>query len=470
MSSNLFSLWPHQERAVAEVERAWSEGVQSLIVQVPTGGGKSRIIRQITDNHAASKKVIYLTVHASALVEQLSEEITAAGIRHGIIKSGFPMLRYRVQVCSIQTLKNRLHLLPEPAIIIQDECHHSRANSHQAVYNYWPRALRLGFTATPRRTDGKSLADLFDKIIPGPQTRELIDGGYLADFDYYAPGNLDLSDVHHRGGEYITSELESKVNRRTIIGDAIEHYRKYADHKPAIVCCVSIQHAIDVAEQYRDAGYKAMAVHSKMDQDAIKAAKDGLKSGTLELLVQVDLLGEGVDIKGAVCLQMLRPTESLIVFLQQVGRVLRKSGDKQAIILDHVGNWERHGLPDDPREWTLEPAKETETGLSKYKRCPECLHPVAKTARTCKHCGYEFGGTQNDTSEDRTPQQKDGELVDVRALRAMKELDHASKSDLIVRIKHEARTLKDAVEIAREVGVDHRAAWVIWTKTIGRSA
>lgn len=470
MDNNLFSLWPHQELAVAEVERAWSEGIQSIIVQVPTGGGKSRIIRQIVDNHSRSKRVIYVVVHASALVEQLSEELHDAGIRHGIIKSGFPMLMYRVQVCSIATLKNRMDRLPDPGIIIHDESHHARASTHKAVYDYWPNALRLGFTATPRRTDGKSLADLFQLIIPGPQTRELIDGGYLADFDYYAPDEIDATGVHHRAGEYVASELEAKVNKREITGDAIENYRKYADHQPAIVCCATIKHALDVAEQYREAGYKALAVHSKMPKEQIKAAKDGLKSGALELLVQVDLLGEGVDIRGAACLQMLRHTDSLIVFLQQCGRVLRKHGEKRAVILDHVGNWTRHGLPDDPRTWTLEPAPETETGLSKYKRCPECLHPVAKTARTCKHCGYEFGGTQNDTSEDRTPQQKDGELVDVRALRAMKELDHASKSDLIIKIRHEARTLKDAVEIAREVGVDHRAAWVIWTKTIGRSA
>jgi superfamily II DNA or RNA helicase len=464
--TDLFGLWPHQAYAVAETESSWRAGIRGVIVQVPTGGGKSRILRQIVDNHAASRKVIYVLVHREMLLGQLSDELREAGIPHGIIKSGYPMLRYRVQVCSVATLVNRLDKLPEPEIIVHDECHHALAPSHKRVYDFWPKALRLGLTATPRRPDGKSLGDVYDKIIPGPQSRELIGGGFLADFDYFAPAEIDVAGVHHRAGEYVASELEAKVNKREITGDAIEHYRKYADHQPAIVCCATIKHAQDVADQYCEAGYKAVAVHSKLPKEQIQAAKRGLIDGSLEVLVQVDLLGEGVDIKGAACLQMLRHTDSIIIFLQQCGRVLRKHGEKRAIILDHVGNWTRHGLPDDYREWDLEPSVD-EPQMSKYKRCPGCLRPIARSAKVCPCCGYEMGGTE-DTSDDRTPKTKEGELVDVKVLRAMKEIPHAEKSDLIIRIKEHARTLKDAVDMAKEVGIDHRAAYTIWTKVIGR--
>jgi len=449
--SDLFGLWPHQDKGVCEIQEAWRLGIKSVCFQLSTGGGKSRIIRTIVDMHAISGKVIYVIAHRERLVKQLSDELTDAGIKHGIIQSGRPYLKYRVQVCSIQTLANRIDKLSYPELIIIDEAHHVKANNYVKVIDAWPDALILGVTATPQRLDGKPLNDIFDKLIIGPPMRDLIDKNYLSDYDYFAPDTVDLSGVHHQAGEYKSSEILERVDKRSIIGSAVEHYKLHADHEPAIACCVSIAHAEHVAEQFREAGYKALAVHSKMS--GVDEAINGLKDGSLEILCQCELLGEGVDIKGAVCLIGLRPTESLVIFLQQTGRVLRYVKGKRAIILDHVGNWERHGLPDDERKWSLSGAIKKDMGISKLKRCPDCLHPVPTVTRVCEYCGHQWTETANIIN--RIPEEKSGVLINVK--------DRAQKNNLVIEIARSAKTLKEAIEIAKSHGVVHTQAYNIWT-------
>lgn len=456
--SDLFGLWPHQEQAVTEIETAWKNRIKSVCLQLSTGGGKTRIIRTIVDNHAQSKKVIYVIAHRSTLVRQLSDELTEGGIKHGIIQAGSPYIKYRVQVCSIQTLVRRIDKLPEPEIIIIDEAHHSRSNTYQQIIKVWKNALMLGVTATPRRPDGKPMSDIFQKLVIGPPMRDLIDGGYLCDYEYYAPDTVNMDGVHKRGGEFVTSESQSRVDTKMIIGSAVDHYKKYADHKPAIACCVSIAHAEHVADQFIQAGYKARAVHSKQDSKYIFDSINGLRDGSVEILSQCELLGEGVDIKGAVALISMRPTASEVVFLQQAGRVLRSApGKDRAIILDHVGNWSRHGLPDDEREWSLNGITKNTEG-SKYKRCPDCLHPVAKFARVCPHCGHQW--TETAEAVERIPEETEGQLVSI------KELQRMDRNRLVLEIARKAHSLKQAISIARLYGVDNKAAWYIWTKEL----
>lgn len=311
-----WELWPHQKEAVDAINKAWNDGNQRVCDQLCTGGGKSRIIRTIVDEWADKKKVIYVMAHRESLVKQLSEELDEAGLQHGIIQSGKPYIRYRVQVCSMQTLVRRLDKVPEPSLLIIDEVHHCKSNSYMKIINKWPKAKLLGMTATPQRSDGSSLKDIFSALIVGPSMKSLIKSGSLSDYDYYAPENIDMSDVHIKAGEYNTKESMEKVDKTVITGNAIEHYKKYADHKPAIACCISIAHSEHVAQEFRDAGYRAIAVNSKR-KGQVQDAIDGLKSGKYEILTQCDMLGEGVDIKGAEVLIGLRPTHSLVIYLQQ---------------------------------------------------------------------------------------------------------------------------------------------------------
>ena len=459
--SDLFNLWPHQSDAVAEIENAWACGVRSVCYQLPTGGGKTRVFRTIVDNHAAGRKVVYLVAHTRALIAQLSEELDNAGIRHGMVAAGYPYVAYRVQICSIQTLIRRVGGLPNPDLVIIDEVHHVKAKSYLSVIKRWPLAKILGVTATPRRPDGKPLNDVIDQLIIGPSMRFLIDNDYLSDYVYFAPDDVDMTGTHMRGGDYVTSEAVAKVDRRVIIGSAIDHYREHADHAPAIASCASIEHAEHVAKEFTDAGYKAVAIHSKNDEKHIKRAVRGLEDGTNNVLCQVNLLGEGVDMPYAQALIGLRPTNSEVVYLQHAGRVLRSAkGKGEAIFLDHVGNWQRHGLPDDERTWSLMGRLQRQTGVSKYKRCPDCMRPVPVATRVCPHCGHQW--TETAEVQSRFPQEVEGQLVNVKG--------KTQRQGLVLRIAREARDLKQAIVIAKSMGYKHTEAYVVWTRYLKHTA
>lgn len=415
---NLNQDWPHQIKIVEQIEAARAQGIKKLCVQLATGGGKSRIIRRATEIHYNNKKIIYLIAHRRNLVNQLSAEIwEEAGIQHGIILPNMPQIRYRVQVCSIQTLISRAKNLPYPYMIIIDEAHHIKASTYMKLLKLWPEALLLGLTATPRRTNGEPLNDVFQQLIVGPPPAFLIENGFLCDFKYLEPFTVDASDVDIEHGDYVSGQLVKKMDKPAIIGDVITEYKKHADHTPAIASCVNINHAEHVANMFCDAGYKAVALHSELDNNFIEANLRAFKNNKIDLISQVDLLGEGTNIPGAVTLLQLRHTQSLIIFLQHAGRVLRGQEGKTAIILDFVGNRERHGFPDEDREWSLEGLMKRDKGKLIYKQCPECYaQNVPKKDKICPHCFFEFP-TIKRPGAGRTrdiPENIPGHLVDIR--------------------------------------------------------
>jgi DNA repair protein RadD len=457
--NNLYGLWPHQEKAVVDIETAWRNGYRSVCYQLGTGGGKSRILRQIINNHYAAKKTIYLIAHRKNLVDQLSDEIREAGINHGIIAAGKPYIRYRVQVASLQTLVRRKGL-PESDLIVIDEFHHARSKSYLSIIERWPDALVLGVTATPERLDGKPLSEVADHLITGPDMRTLIDQGFLSDYEYYAPQIINPP-KHMTGGEYRLDEVASLMDNKKIIGSAVDHYKKYADGLPAIVSCASIAHAEHVAEGFSNSGYRAMAVHSKIDQKLIKGALNGLKNGSMQVITQCELLGEGIDIPGATVLIGLRHTASLTIFLQHIGRVLRKcEGKDKAIILDHVGNYLRHGMPDDPRQWSLDKIRMKDSGTLEYKRCPKCIRPVVRSARTCPSCGFQWAAERVSR---QLPEEVEGELVAISRPKTT-----ITWEGLIEEIRIGAGSMKESIAIARSFGYRHTAGYTVWKKVLRR--
>ena len=456
--NNLWQDWDHQISAVAAIEKAWADGYRSVCYQCPTGGGKSKILRRIVENHHAAKNVIYILAHRKNLVSQLSNEITEADIKHGIIMSGNPYIRYRVQVASLQTIIRRIDKLPEPEILVADEGHHLKCKSYVELIKKWPNAKILSVTATPRRTNGEPLSDIIDKLIIGPQVRELIDNGVLSDYDYYAPEEI-AAPSHIMAGDFNIHEDAQIMDKKVIIGHSLDHYKKYCDHLPTIINCTNIAHAENVARIFQDAGYRAKAIHSELDESDIKRMLIGLRTGELEILCQVDLLGEGIDIPGATGMIWLRHTASIVVYMQGNGRVLRKcKGKDRAIIIDPCNNWIRFGLPDDPRTWTLEGSSGKEIDMLPYKRCPECLRPVKKTAMTCPYCGYIW----RRNIEIILPQEVEGELRQIKGREVQGNLVKAIQ-------ENGCMTLRDAIKVARSMGQNHRQGWYAWVKILGHS-
>lgn len=455
----MLALRPYQQQAVDGIRASLRNGKKAPLLVLPTGGGKTIVFSYIAANASARVKRVLVLVHRIELMRQTSEKLHTFGVDHGLINPLFTPTYWKpVQVASVQTLVRRLNKLAAspPDLIIVDEAHHATAGTWRTIINAYPNALVLGVTATPCRGDGTGLgADaggMFDDLIVGPQVSDLIAGGFLVAPKVYAPlERLDLSGLRTRMGDYEKAELEQVVDKPKITGHAVEHYAKLCPGAPAVAFCVSIKHAEHVAEQFKAAGFRAVALDGSHDDDYRKRILKGLATGDVQVVTSCDLISEGTDIPAIGAAILLRPTQSLGLYLQQVGRALRPcEGKDHAVILDHVGNVLTHGMPDDFRSWSLDGEQKKRRGEKseptiRVNQCEQCfaVHPPAPA---CPHCGHVRH------VEDRAPDQVEGTLKEVSA-------EHAA---LIRRQKAaevaKARTREELEAVAKARG--YKPGWV----------
>lgn len=410
-------LRPYQQKIIADIYKAWDDGAQNVCVQLATGAGKTVIFSNIIANHRGASIAI---AHRSELLGQISLTLARNNIQHNIIaqkstikeiiKLHYLELQrsfYNPQavcfVASVDTLVRKDAYVPwfsRITLVVQDEGHHLlRENKWGDASRLFPNARGLYPTATPVRADGKGLGrqsdGLIDTLIQGVSMRELINMNYLTDYRIFAPpSDLDLSTVNVTPtGDYSAPKLRSAVDNSSIMGDIVEQYVKIANGKLGVTFAVGIESARKIAEQFNNAGIKAELItgtHSEIERAAIM--RRFRQRETLQL-INVDLLGEGMDVPGIEVVTMARPTQSYGLYVQQFGRALRPAqGKTHAIIIDHVGNVLRHGLPDMPRTWTLNRRdKRSRTGddTVPLKICINCLLVYKLTAkRQCPHCGH----------------------------------------------------------------------------------
>jgi superfamily II DNA or RNA helicase len=362
---------------------------------MPTGAGKTVVFSVIVHGASRKQRRTLIAVHRRELIRQASGKLQWAGVSHGIIAASFlPDPDHLVQVGSIQTLVRRLDTLPAFDLIVLDEAHHARAESWRALIKAQPQAKLLGVTATPARLDGKGLGiaagGCFDDLVLGPSTAELIEQGWLAPVRCFVPAQrIDLSRVRVTAGDYVRDEAAAAVNTSAITADCVEQYRRRADHAAAIAFCCTVAHAEAVAEAFRDAGYRAAAVSGETPTDKRDALMAGLNDGSIEILTSCALIDEGLDVPNVGAVICLRPTKSLVLHRQQIGRGMRPAPGKQhLIVLDHVGNCITHGLPETEPKWTLA-GVEKPAGEAPVWECPECgmVNPINR--RICAECGCE---------------------------------------------------------------------------------
>lgn len=394
-----FSLRRYQQKGVEDIREAMRQGAKAVLYTLPTGGGKTVIFCYITEQAAMKQKRVLILVHRRELLLQCSRSLQNCGVSHGVIAPGFTQNRWPVQIGSIQTVIRRLDSIDKPDLIILDEGHHAAASSWETIISTYRDAKYLGVTATPCRLDGRGLGraagGLYDVLVKGPTIQDLTTAGFLVGTDVYAPpSNVDLEGVHTRMGDYDHKEIDERVDKPVVTGCAVTHYRRFCDGQPAIAFCVSVNHAKHVAEEFRGAGFVAVHVDGTMKESDRDMAMNGLADGRIQIITACDIVSEGVDVPRVVCGIMLRPTQSTGLFLQQVGRMLRPSdGKDKAIILDHVGNCLRHGLPHDDREWSLDaPRKEIkkrDPDDVSIRQCPQCF-AVHRMAPVCPKCQYVY--------------------------------------------------------------------------------
>jgi DNA repair protein RadD len=439
---------PYQKDFIDDIRDSFRAGNRSVCGVLPTGGGKTICFTWIASEVVKRGKYNAILVHRDSLFKQTSTTLTKFDVEHGLIGSGYaPNYAHECQVAKIATYVNRLGAFT-PDLIIVDECHHATAGQYRKVLEAFPNARVLGVTATPIRTDGTGLGEIFEDMVIGPSIQELIDWGYLVEPTIYAPPTVGEIEVKRSGRDFNRKELSRFMDKPTITGDAVGHYKRMCPGVPAVAFCVSIEHAEHVRDSFREAGFTSETVNGKMKQDEIDRVLNGLGNGSIQVVTSCDLISEGTDIPAIECAILLRPTMSTALFLQQVGRALRLSdGKASAIVLDHVGNCARHGHPCADREWTLEGTKkrkrknsESET-VASVRICEECFRAFAP-APECPSCGWIV------PKRVRVVKEVDGELVKLEKKRIAKE-----KRIEVGR----ARTLDELKEIARERG--YNIAW-----------
>jgi superfamily II DNA or RNA helicase len=375
----------YQVEAVAAIRAAFTQHRRVLFV-LPTGGGKTVIFAYITEHAAAKGKSVIVVAHRQEIADQISVALTAMDVPHGRIQPGYATTDDLVQVGMVQTIARRLETIQAPALVVIDECHHSVAGTWAKITSAWPNAKLLGVTATPERLDGVGLRDAFDTMVLGPGVRELIDAGYLAPFRYLAPGGgVDLSQVRSIGGDYNAADLEDALDQDSITGNVVEHYLQHLAGRTAIAFCVTVAHAEHVAQRFREAGISAASIDGTMSSEQRHHLVNQLRTGELRVLTSCEIISEGFDAPAVGGAILLRPTQSFALFRQQVGRCLRPKCDgSAAVILDHIGNVLRHGLPDAPHIWSLDSKKRTPVERQKAavacRVCPACSEVFAAGA------------------------------------------------------------------------------------------
>ncbi len=384
-------LRPYQQKIVNRVDTEFRSGVSRIALQLATGGGKTVIfVSMIADAVKTGARVLVLA-HRREIIEQISETLTRFGVPHGIIAAGTPETDHAIQVASVASIARRLDRWADKFdLVVIDEAHHAVAGSWAKVIASQSRARLLGVTATPERLDGRGLGDIFESLVLGPPVADLIALEALCAARIYVPAAApDMSGARTRGGDYAVEDMRARMGG-VVITAAVREYHRICPGLPAVAFCVDIQHSQDVAAAFRAAGYRAAHVDGDTPADDRRAMIAALGTGELDVLCNCGLISEGVDVPVVTAAILLRPTQSLALYLQQIGRVLRPApGKESAIVLDFAGNSTIHGLPDEPRTWSLESKRRDRKGMGEpvVRRCEECGAINYAASRTCCECG-----------------------------------------------------------------------------------
>lgn len=389
----------YQNDIIEITRNNYKKGYKFPLVVAPTGSGKTIIFSSITEQSVRLGKRVLVLVHRVELLYQTSNKLDLLGLEHGLISPEFtPALNYQCQIASVYTLARRLDKIIPPDLIIIDEAHHATAETWSKIIKFFPKARLIGFTATPERLDGKGLGiaagGFFDVLVNKYDMDYMIKNNFLVNFKYYAPENgLNFESIPMQCGDYNKGLLYKELAKPQITGDAIAHYKKLGNNMPAIAFCVNIEHAKQVAMDFTTAGIPAESIDGKLSNEVRKERLKNLEEGRIKVLTSCDLISEGTDIPCVGVGILLRPTQSTSLFLQQCGRILRLYPNKEyAVILDHVGNYERHGLPDSPRDWNLNGVirgKTQQKDKKTYKICKNCDRVLDIKAIICFACGYK---------------------------------------------------------------------------------
>ena len=388
----------YQLDVIEKVREAYAEGYKAPCIVLPCGAGKTIITAEMAKRATKKNNRVLFLVHRRELCDQVKRTFYSWGVDMSLCT-----------VAMVQTAVRRLGKYNPPRLIITDENHHCLAQSYRKIYDAFPCARIMGVTATPIRLGGGGLGNVNDKLIIGVDTKWLIENSYLSPYDYYAPTLANTDGLHTRAGEYVQREVLDLMERPKIYGDVVGHYIKLSQGKKAICYCASISHSKRMAEDFCNYGIPAEHIDGDTPKGKRAEIIERFRAGKTLILCNVDLISEGFDVPDCNTAILLRPTQSLTLYIQQSMRCMRYLPGKRAVIIDHVGNYARFGLPDMEREWTLEPAKKKagkQNSIVKIRQCPRCYY-THLPAEKCPNCGYVYPIQRlNELEEERAAELK----------------------------------------------------------------
>ncbi|MGP3260729.1 DEAD/DEAH box helicase [Limosilactobacillus fermentum] len=439
----MFKLFGYQQELVDKARQSLAKGNHSVLLVSPAGSGKSVIIAEITRLAIEKGGHVMFMVHRKELVDQIIDTF---------LKDDIDLSH--TTVMTVGKIKRRLGKLPTPTLIITDETHHSLAKTYQDIYNWYDNVPRLGFSATPWRLSGKGLKNVYDDMVEGPSVQWLIDNSYLADYTMYGYKSGDDSQLKKSStGDYTGRSMDDYA--KTIIrGDVIKTWREKANERKTIVYCHAVWFSKQVAQAFNDAGIKAAHVDSKTPSGERSKIMVDFKAGKIMVLCNCDLISEGFNVPDCSCVVLLRPTESLVLYIQQSMRPMRFVPGKHAVIIDQVGNFKKFGTPDTPRTWTLEDRKKKKGNGGgqlgpPVRTCDKCFAVIPAQSRSCPICGAETEVTKTELDIDR-----DASLDDVTQFKPF------AASYIVTKRPSELKTRQDLENYAKAKG--YKPGWIYY--------
>jgi len=401
---NGFVLREYQNEAIEAARASFLEGKRRVVIVAATGSGKSPIAGQMIKNAIEKNKKVLFLVHRRNLVFQFKEILdTKFNVSCGVIMSQVEFKQNRMcYLASIQTLSRRANLdefehnnfMMDFDLIIIDECHRSLSTQYQKVLNMYPDVMAIGFTATPVRADGRGLGEYFDDLLDVVDTGWLMDQGYLSKVRYYVPSEIDLEGIKTVLGDYDKKEIDKRVNTPKLIGDVVSNWLLYGQDRKTIVFAVNVKHSISIRDAFERSGVSAMHLDAKSTDEERDYAFRQMEIGNIKVICNVALYQEGMDVPAISCVIMARPTKSLGLYRQCIGRGLRiYEGKKDLVVLDHGGTVEQNGLVSEKVIWSLDSTKKAyekktddKEKVTKPCKCTVCSAVFEKQDK-CPDCG-----------------------------------------------------------------------------------
>jgi DNA repair protein RadD len=409
----------YQTRAVAELLKRFKVH-QRIVAVSPTGSGKT-FVAAILLRQFQKKRVLWVA-HRLELLYQAADHLKTCGVPRGDIGifSGTKKDNVDARILLASVDMFRAHLVPKVDLIVVDEAHRVMANSYQEITFAQPKALVLGLTATPERLDGKPLGDVFQDMLLVSEAMELIQDGYLSRPSCYGVdrevAEAMTAGIGSRHGDFDNGQLGEAMSGRQLVGNVVHECARLAGGLRTIVFAVNRAHGKTLFDRFQESGRPSAYLDGETEAVERASIVDGLKSGRIEVVVNVEVLSEGFDCESVKCIALARPTKSLTMYLQQVGRSMRPFEGVEPVVLDHAGNVWRHSLPDMPRKWSLDGRPEG-YGPAPVKSCIGCKRIIYASARKCPHCGAEQPFTLRELAEQELALQRIRDTEDMLASR-----------------------------------------------------